>query len=157
MGKQFRSCDLNQACLLPPSLQDGLPEGHLVRFVAEVVEALDLSAICGRVGERAIPQSGTTHSPLVEPDKQISRHPARLETYGRRLAQAVEGGQPLQTHPPHALELRVMADAFRRAEGPLAASPQMLRGASENVRVEGTEGVPGIPEIEVVPPALIRG
>jgi transposase len=45
MGKQFRSCDLNQAYLLPPSLQDWLPEGHLARFVAEVVEALDLSAI----------------------------------------------------------------------------------------------------------------
>ena len=45
MGKQFRSCDLNQAYLLPPSLQDWLPEGHLARFVAEVVEALDLGAI----------------------------------------------------------------------------------------------------------------
>jgi len=31
--------------LLPPSLQDWLPEGHLARFVGEVVEALDLSAI----------------------------------------------------------------------------------------------------------------
>ena len=36
---------MNQAYLLPPSLQDWLPEGHLARFVAEVVEALDLSAI----------------------------------------------------------------------------------------------------------------
>ena len=45
MRKQFRDCDLNQAYLLPPSLQDWLPEGHLARFVAEVVEALDLSGI----------------------------------------------------------------------------------------------------------------
>jgi len=45
MGKQFRSCDLNQAYLLPPSPQDWLPEGHLALFVADVVEALDLSAI----------------------------------------------------------------------------------------------------------------
>ena len=45
MGKRFRSCDLNQAYLLPPSLQDWLPEGHLARFVAEVVEALDLGPI----------------------------------------------------------------------------------------------------------------
>ena len=36
---------MNQAYLLPPSLQDWLPEGHLARFVAEVVEALDLAAI----------------------------------------------------------------------------------------------------------------
>jgi hypothetical protein len=45
MGKKFRSCDLNEAYLLPPSLQDWLPEGHLARFVGEVVEALELSAI----------------------------------------------------------------------------------------------------------------
>jgi transposase len=45
MSKQFRNCDLNQAYLLPPSLQDWLPEGHLARFVADVVEALDLAAI----------------------------------------------------------------------------------------------------------------
>jgi transposase len=45
MGKEFRSCDLNQAYLLPPSLQDWLAEDHLARFVAEVVEALDLAAI----------------------------------------------------------------------------------------------------------------
>jgi len=36
---------LNRAYLFPPSLQDWLPEGHLARFVAEVAEALDLSAI----------------------------------------------------------------------------------------------------------------
>src|ERR1700691_3710483 len=48
MGKRFKSCDLNQAYLLPPSLQDWLPEGDLARFVAEVVEALDLAAIYGK-------------------------------------------------------------------------------------------------------------
>src|SRR2546426_10112263 len=45
MSKQFRDCHLDQLLLLPPSLQDWLPEGHLARFVAEVGEALDLSAI----------------------------------------------------------------------------------------------------------------
>jgi transposase len=30
---------------MPPSLQDWLPEGHLARFIAEVTEELDLSAI----------------------------------------------------------------------------------------------------------------
>lgn len=44
MGKCFRSDDLNQALLLPPSLHDWLPEKHSARFVAEVVETLDLSA-----------------------------------------------------------------------------------------------------------------
>jgi len=52
MSKRFRNCDLRQGLLLPPSLEEWLPEGHLARFVAEVVEALDLSAIYGRYEER---------------------------------------------------------------------------------------------------------
>ena len=44
MGKCFRSDDLNQSLLLPPSLHDWLPERHLARFVGEVVETLNLSA-----------------------------------------------------------------------------------------------------------------
>jgi len=42
MGKSFRSADVNQALLLPPSLHDWLPEKHLARFL---VDALDLGAI----------------------------------------------------------------------------------------------------------------
>jgi transposase len=45
MGKSFRSDDLNQALLLPPSLHDWLPEKHLARFLVDVVETLDLGAI----------------------------------------------------------------------------------------------------------------
>ena len=45
MGKSFRSDDLNQGLLLAPSLHDWLPEKHLARFLVDVVEALDLSAI----------------------------------------------------------------------------------------------------------------
>src|SRR5579884_1431468 len=52
MGKRFRNCDLNQRLLLPASLEEWVPEGHLARFVAEVVETLDLSAIYGWYEER---------------------------------------------------------------------------------------------------------
>jgi transposase len=45
MNERFRTCDLNQPYLLPPSLQDWLPENHLARFIAEVVEQLDLKPI----------------------------------------------------------------------------------------------------------------
>jgi transposase len=45
MSKQFRSCSLDQPFLLPPSLQDWLPEDHLARFVADVTNELDLGAI----------------------------------------------------------------------------------------------------------------
>src|SRR5664279_2328219 len=45
MGKSFRSDDLNQSLLLPPSLHDWLPKNHRARFMVDVVETLDLSAI----------------------------------------------------------------------------------------------------------------
>ena len=44
MTKSFRSDDLNQSLLMPPSLHEWLPENHLARFVADLVETLDLSA-----------------------------------------------------------------------------------------------------------------
>ena len=45
VNKRFRPCALDQAFLLPPSLQDWLPEDHLARFIADVTNELDLSAI----------------------------------------------------------------------------------------------------------------
>jgi len=45
MHKRFRTYDLNQVYLLPPSLHDWVPEDHLARFVAAVTAELDLSAI----------------------------------------------------------------------------------------------------------------
>ncbi len=45
MAKTYRSYLPEQDLLLPPSLQDWLPEGHLAYFVSEVVDQLDLSAI----------------------------------------------------------------------------------------------------------------
>ncbi len=38
----FRPIDRDIDFLLPPSVQDWLPEGHLARYVVEVVEGLDL-------------------------------------------------------------------------------------------------------------------
>lgn len=52
MSKRFRTCDLNQVFLLPPSLQDWLPEGHLARFIAEVTNELDLSKIMAAYGRK---------------------------------------------------------------------------------------------------------
>ena len=40
MGKSFLPDDVNQSLLFPPSLHDWLPEGHLARFVVDVVSAL---------------------------------------------------------------------------------------------------------------------
>lgn len=46
MGKVFRSWDVDQGLLLPPSLHEFVPPGHVAYFVRDAVrEALDLSAI----------------------------------------------------------------------------------------------------------------
>ncbi len=46
MSKTFRAWDVDQVWLLPPSIQDLVPAGHLAHFVRETVrDGLDLSAI----------------------------------------------------------------------------------------------------------------
>jgi hypothetical protein len=44
MAQNFLACDRDQELLLPPSLREWLPEGHLAWFVIDAVAALDLSA-----------------------------------------------------------------------------------------------------------------
>jgi transposase len=57
MAKTYRPYLPEQDLLLPPSLQEWLPEGHLVYFVSDVVDQLDLSAIesCYEKEERGYP------------------------------------------------------------------------------------------------------
>ena len=43
----FRTIDRQTGFLLPPSVDDWLPEQHLARFVVEIVDALDLRALSG--------------------------------------------------------------------------------------------------------------
>ena len=45
MAKNYLPYNLDQRLLLPPDLQDWLPEGHLARFILDLVAELDLSAI----------------------------------------------------------------------------------------------------------------
>jgi transposase len=48
MSKEFRAWKIDEAQLLPPSVQDYVPKGHLSRLVVSLVrESLDLSAIIG--------------------------------------------------------------------------------------------------------------
>ncbi|MEU5247804.1 IS1182 family transposase [Streptomyces asoensis] len=53
VGKTFRAFDPHQVLLLPPSLDDWLPEGHLARFVADLVEeVLDLGPVLADYTEK---------------------------------------------------------------------------------------------------------
>jgi transposase len=45
MGAVFRSIDRQTPYILPPSVEDWLPEDHLARFVVDIVDKLNLDAI----------------------------------------------------------------------------------------------------------------
>lgn len=51
MSKTFRPYDPDQIFLMPASLQEWLPKGHLTYFISDVVDYLDLSAIMCRYEE----------------------------------------------------------------------------------------------------------
>lgn len=48
MAASYRPYSPNQEMLLPPSLQDWLPEGHLAYFISDTIDGLDLSAFFAR-------------------------------------------------------------------------------------------------------------
>ena len=43
MSSKFQPINRDTPCLLPPSVQDWLPEKHLARFVVEIVDQLERS------------------------------------------------------------------------------------------------------------------
>src|ERR1700680_3853366 len=51
MGKSYRPYHPDQEFLLPPSLREWLPENHLVYFVSDVVDNLDLTALDAVYGD----------------------------------------------------------------------------------------------------------
>ena len=51
MGKSYRPYHPDQEFLLPPSLREWLPENHLVYFVSDVVDNLNLSALDAVYGD----------------------------------------------------------------------------------------------------------
>jgi transposase len=72
VNKRFRDCSHDQPFLLPPSLQDWLPENHLARFIADVMNELDLSSIYARY-ERSDGRGLAAYHPVLM---------ARLLLYG---------------------------------------------------------------------------
>jgi hypothetical protein len=47
MSTEFRPWKIDEAQLLPPSVQDYVPQDHVSRLIVSLVkESLDLSAIC---------------------------------------------------------------------------------------------------------------
>ncbi len=59
----FRPINRDMDFLMPPSVDEWLPQRHLARFVAEVIEGLDLRAMTGSYrgsGEASQSKSGSS-------------------------------------------------------------------------------------------------
>lgn len=85
MDKTYRPYDPDQLLLLPPSLRDWLPPGHLAYCIADVVDGLDLSAI-SEVYEREARGYPPYHPALMV--KVLLYGYARGVRSSRRLARA---------------------------------------------------------------------
>ena len=51
MSRSYRRYEPDQALLLPPSLREWLPEDHLVFFIWDAMDAMELSALEARYGD----------------------------------------------------------------------------------------------------------
>jgi hypothetical protein len=54
---RFIAVDRDTAYLLPPSVDDWLPQGHLARFVVEVIDQLDLNELSWAASRWTAPRS----------------------------------------------------------------------------------------------------
>src|SRR5215218_2681691 len=117
MGARFIGCDREQVFLMPPSLRDWVPEGHLVWTVLDAVGELDLAAIYADYRDDG--RSRPAYEPFMmvalllyayARGNRSSRDRARLRR-GHRLPR--RGWQPGSPHP-------TIADFRCRHERPLS-------------------------------------
>src|ERR1019366_3626677 len=81
---RFLPYNPNQAYLLPPSVKDVLPAGHLCFFVEQVVGKLDLRPFAQAYGE----EGGVLYAPALMLSVWLYAYATGL-TSGRRLAQRI--------------------------------------------------------------------
>src|SRR4051794_1304618 len=89
MAQNFLVCDREQELLLPPSLREWLPEGHLAWFIIDAVGQLDLSAFYA--GYRADGHGRAAHDPAMMVALLLYCY-AIGERSSRRSERALRGG-----------------------------------------------------------------
>src|SRR5215210_8348691 len=92
MGARFIGLDREQVFLMPPSVCDWVPEGHLVWTVLEAVEELDLSAFYAEY------RADGHGRPAYEPSMMVA---LLLYAYARgtRSSRGIESGRALRMSP----------------------------------------------------------
>ena len=121
MNKRFRHYDQSQSFLLPPSLEDWLPEDHEARFISDVVDdMLDLSVIYDSYTE-------AVGAPPYDPQDDVQAAALRLfdrgdELTGDGAALPCRRGLPLvecEHGPGLPLDLALSASPPRRHRRPV--------------------------------------
>src|SRR5260370_8065689 len=100
MAVNVREADRDQLWLMPPSVADWLPEGHLAWFVLDTVKELDLSGFYASY--RADGRGGATHDPQAMVAVLIYAY-CPGERSSRRLQRHLPEDLPhpaLSPHPP---------------------------------------------------------
>jgi transposase len=88
---RFRSYSPEQAYLLPPSVKDVLPEGHLCFLVQQVIAKLDLSKFEGEYSA----EGGELYAPAMMLSVWLYAYATGL-TSGRRLERKIQEDLPLR-------------------------------------------------------------
>ena len=145
MAARFVTVDRDTPMLLPPSLQDWVPEDHLVHFIIDAVEPLDLRH--ARVNERG---SGSEQYPPATMLALLVYSYATGTFASRRIEQSTFDNVAVRylcadTHPDHdtICEFRrqnraLLADAFAQILE-LAARCQQFRVGDVTVASDGTK------------------
>ena len=95
MGQVFYPYEPDQTLLLPPSLREWVPEGHLAHFVADSVDALDLQALYARYERREDGRGQLAYEPRLLLKVLIYAYAVGLFS-SRKIAKAVEELVPLR-------------------------------------------------------------
>lgn len=84
----FLDAERKSDYLLPPSLEGWLPEGHLARFIVEVIEQLDLSVLVkqyvGRGHKYRCPFYALANQPSLSPDDRKQAGSGRSTAESKR-------------------------------------------------------------------------
>jgi len=130
MGQIFKECDRDQMFLLPPSMKEWLPEGHLAYFILDVVEQMDLSGILRHYEKN---EDGTFKAASGQPPFD-PRMMTALILYG--YAVGVVSSRKIETGCEEDLPFRIMAGNQRPDHATISEFRRVHLKALENLFVQ---------------------
>ncbi len=100
MGQIFEPYEPDQGLLLPPSLDDWLPEEHLARFISDTVDQLDLKPFLGKYKAREDGRGRLAFHPRMMLKVLIYSYCEGIFS-SRKIAKGIEnlGGCATDSHP----------------------------------------------------------